>query len=250
MKQFSCLIIDDEAPARSLVREYLSDYKDFKIVGEGSNGLEGVQLINKSKPDVVFLDIQMPKLSGFEILELIDVKPFIVFSTAFDQFAIQAFEQNAIDYLLKPYSKDRFAIAINKIIEQSETSNIGGDTNEKLIKTIDDSEEEINRIAVRIGNQIKIIPIEKISYFQSDDDYVRIHSEGSEYLKEKTMKFFETHLNTEQFVRIHRSFILNVNTLDKLERYEKDSYIAVLKDGSKLKVSANGYKSLKRILNF
>ncbi len=250
MKQFNCLIVDDEAPARSLVREYLLDYKDFKIIGEGSNGLEGVQLINQLKPDVVFLDIQMPKLSGFEILELIDSKPFIVFSTAFDQFAIQAFEQNAIDYLLKPYSKDRFAMEIDKIIEQSEALNMGGDINEKLIETIDDSKEELNRIAVRIGNHIKILPVEKINYFQSDDDYVRIHSEGSEYLKEKTMKFFENHLNPDQFVRIHRSYILNVNNLDKLERYEKDSYIAILKDGSKLKVSASGYKSLKGILKF
>ncbi len=250
MKTFKCLIIDDEEPARSLVREYLSEYNAFEIIGEGSNGLEGVQLINQLKPDVVFLDIQMPKLTGFEILELIDSKPFIVFSTAFDQFAIKAFEQNAIDYLLKPYSKDRFAQAIDKIISQSEDAEITSQSNHKIIETIDDSIEELNRIAIRSGNHIKVLPVEKISYLQSDDDYVKIHSEGRTYLKEKTMKFFETHLNPEQFVRIHRSFILNVNELDKIERYEKDCYVAILKDASKLKVSANGYKALKNVLNF
>lgn len=250
MKQYSCLIIDDEAPARSLVREYLLDFKSFEIIGEATNGLEGVQLINQLKPDVIFLDIQMPKLSGFEILELIDAKPSIVFSTAFDQFAIKAFEQNAVDYLLKPYSKERFAQAISKIVEQQNDLQNGSELSEKMISTIDESNELINRIAVRIGNHIKVLPVDKISFLQSDDDYVRIHSEGSEYLKEKTMKFFENHLNPEQFVRIHRSFILNVNELDKLERYEKDSYVAILKNGSKLKVSASGYKSLKSILKF
>lgn len=250
MKIFKCLIVDDEAPARSLVREYLADFKEFEIIGEASNGLEGVRLINDLKPDVVFLDIQMPKLTGFEILELIENQPMIVFSTAFDQFAIKAFEQNAVDYLLKPYAKERFAQAVSKILLQEKETKNAEKTNKKIIETVDSYDEQINRIAIRAGNHIKVLSVEKISYLQSDDDYVRIHSEGSEYLKEKTMKFFETHLNPDQFVRIHRSFILNVNELDKLERYEKDSYIAVLKNGNKLKVSASGYKSLKKILNF
>ena len=248
MKKYSCIIIDDEEPARALVTEYLSDYKNFEVIGEAGNGLEAVQLINKLKPEVVFLDIQMPKLTGFEILELIDSKPFIVFSTAFDHYAIQAFEKSAIDYLLKPYSKDRFKQAVNKIIENADDSKNRGAVNQKIIETVDGSPELLNRIAIRSGNHIKVLPVEAISYLESDDDYVRIHSEGRAYLKEKTMKFFEAHLDSGQFVRIHRSYILNVNELDKLERYEKDSYLAILKDGSKLRVSASGYKSMKEIL--
>ena len=250
MKKYKCLIIDDEEPARSLVREYLKDFKEFEILGEASNGFEGVQMINELKPEIIFLDIQMPKLTGFEILELIEENPKIIFSTAFDQYAIKAFEKNAIDYLLKPYSKERFAQAIKRIVESSSKDSNAQELSAKISDSTDNSDEILNRIAIRTGTQIKVIPVDEISYFESDDDYVRIHSNGSEYLKEKTMKFFEHHLDSSQFIRIHRSYILNVNELDRIERYEKDSYLAILKDGSKLKVSSNGYKTLKNNLKF
>jgi two-component system, LytTR family, response regulator len=250
MKKYSCLIIDDEEPARSLVREYLKDFIEFEIIGEANNGFEGVQLINELKPDIIFLDIQMPKLTGFEVLELLEVNPKIIFSTAFDQYAIQAFEKNAIDYLLKPYSKERFGQAIQKISKQANEAGDAKELSNKISESSKAPDELLNRIAIRIGTQIKVIPVDEISYFESDDDYVRIHTKGSEYLKEKTMKFFESHLDPVQFIRIHRSYILNVVELDRLERYEKDSYIAILKDGSKLKVSSNGYKALRNNLNF
>lgn len=251
MKKFKCLIIDDEFPARSLVREYLTGFDNFEIIGEAANGFEGVQLINELNPDVVFLDIQMPKLNGFELLELIDKDPYIIFSTAFDQYAIRAFEKNAIDYLLKPYSKERFALTVQKISEKELEKGSGHEPDrKKMLDSLDDSSEYLFRVAIRTGNQIKVIPVEAISHIEADDDYVRIYSDGHKYLKEKTMKYFETHLDPRQFVRIHRSAIINIVALDKLERYEKDSYLAILKDQTRLRVSANGYKALKEVLKF
>lgn len=250
MDKLRVLIIDDEEPARMLIREYLQIFSNIDIIGEATNGFEGVQIINDQQPDLIFLDIQMPKLTGFEMLELIDPKPHIIFSTAFDQFAIKAFEMSAIDYLLKPYSKDRFQQAVNKVLKKAKRHVQIVETKQQILSSLENTSELLSRIALRIGNKIKVIPIDEISHLESDDDYVKIHVGEVVFLKEKTMKYFESHLNSEQFVRIHRSFILNVNFLDRLERYEKDSYVALLKDQSRLKVSAAGYKLLKKVLKF
>lgn len=250
MDKLRVLIIDDEEPARMLIREYLKIFSNIDIIGEATNGFEGVQIINDQQPDLIFLDIQMPKLTGFEMLELIDPKPHIIFSTAFDQFAIKAFEMSAIDYLLKPYSKDRFKQAVNKVLKKAKRHVQIVETKQQILSSLENTSELLSRIALRIGNKIKVIPIDEISHLESDDDYVKIHVGEAVFLKEKTMKYFESHLNSEQFVRIHRSFILNVNFLDRLERYEKDSYVALLKDQSRLKVSAAGYKLLKQVLKF
>lgn len=250
MDKLRVLIIDDEEPARMLIREYLQIFSNIDIIGEATNGFEGVQIINDQQPDLIFLDIQMPKLTGFEMLELIDPKPYIIFSTAFDQFAIKAFEMSAIDYLLKPYSKDRFQQAVNKVLKKAKRHVQIVETKQQILSSLENTSELLSRIALRIGNKIKVIPIDEISHLESDDDYVKIHVGEAAFLKEKTMKYFESHLNSEQFVRIHRSFILNVNYLDRLERYEKDSYVALLKDQSRLKVSAAGYKLLKQVLKF
>ncbi len=250
MDKLRVLIIDDEEPARMLIREYLQVFSNIKIIGEASNGFEGVQIINDQHPDLIFLDIQMPKLTGFEMLELIDPRPYIIFSTAFDQYAIKAFEMSAVDYLLKPYSKERFAQAVNKVLKKVESDEPIIESKQQILSSLDDISEPLSRVALRIGTKIKVIPVDEISHLESDDDYVKIHAGEAVYLKEKTMKYFETHLNSEQFVRIHRSFILNVSFLDRLERYEKDSYVALLKDQSKLKVSAAGYKVLKQVLKF
>lgn len=250
MDKLRVLIIDDEEPARMLIREYLQIFSNIDIIGEATNGFEGVQIINDQQPDLIFLDIQMPKLTGFEMLELIDPKPYIIFSTAFDQFAIKAFEMSAIDYLLKPYSKDRFQQAVNKVLKKAKRDVQIVETKQQILSSIENTSELLSRIALRTGNKIKVLPIDEISHLESDDDYVKIHVGEAVFLKEKTMKYFESHLNSEQFVRIHRSFILNVNFLDRLERYEKDSYVALLKDQSRLKVSAAGYKLLKKVLKF
>ncbi|MDZ7742447.1 MAG: LytTR family DNA-binding domain-containing protein [Bacteroidota bacterium] len=249
MKTIKTFIIEDEAPARTLIKSYLQDFHNIELAGEYENGFEGARAINEYKPDLIFLDIQMPKLTGFEMLELLDHWPVIIFTTAYEQFAIKAFEMNATDYLLKPFSKDRFAQAVKKALDkinndQKDDSDIRG-----LVQHKDEQIDELQRIAVRTGRKIHVIASEDIHYIESDGDYVKIHTAANSYLKEKTMKFFETHLDASRFVRIHRSYIVNVHEIDRLEQYEKESYIALLKNGNRLKVSKSGYKEVREVLN-
>ena len=190
----------------------------------------------------------MPKLNGFELLELIDHKPQIIFSTAFDQYAIKAFEANATDYLLKPYSLERFTEAVNKAIERFKNNSDNDNKIKSIIETIDEKPEIIDRVAVRTNSKIHVIPSNDIIYIEADGDYVKIHTNENSFLKEKTMRYFETHLDQKMFIRIHRSFIANVNQITRLEYYDKESYVAVLKNNTKLKVSSSGYKLLKEAL--
>jgi two-component system LytT family response regulator len=181
-------------------------------------------------------------LTGFEVLELIQPQPEIIFSTAYDSYALKAFEANAIDYLLKPYTQERFNTAIGKAKERLKAKN----TDTPPIQI--DGAEQLERIAVRTGNKIKVIPNADVHYLEADGDYVRIHTADGMFLKEKTMKYYEAHLDAKSFVRIHRSYILNVHFLDRLEMYDKDSYLAILKNGEKLKTSSSGYKILREKL--
>jgi len=248
-KILRALIIDDEEPARNIIKQYLTSLPSIEVVGEYADGFSGLKAINDLKPDLIFLDIQMPKLTGFELLELIEHKPNIIFSTAYDQYAIKAFEANAIDYLLKPYSKERFNQALTKVLEKGKNAN---DTNLKIksiVNTIDEKPEFIARIAVKSGTKIDVIPTETIIYLEAEGDNVMIYTPNDSYLKEKTMKYFETHLDNHQFIRIHRSFIVNVNEIVRLEHYDKENYIAILKNNIKLKVSSNGHKLLKQALH-
>ena len=200
------------------------------------------------KPDLVFLDVQMPKLNGFEMLELLDELPIIVFTTAFDQYAIKAFEVNAVDYLLKPFSKDRMTEAIDKVKEKIASKAAESTNVKKMVEDFHDG--DLERIVVKTRNKILVIPVENNKYLESQDDYVMIYSEEGKFLKQKTMKFFESNLDSGKFIRIHRSYIANVDYIDQLERYEKDSYLLILKDGSKLKVSKSGLHTLKSKLEF
>jgi two-component system, LytTR family, response regulator len=244
------IIIEDEAPARDIVKIYLNKYPEIELLGEFSDGFSGVKAINDLKPDLLFLDIQLPKLNGFEILELIEHFPVIIFTTAYDQFALKAFEMNATDYLLKPFSLDRFDAALQKAFGKLKSKRDETPVVEKLIETISEKVEYIDRVVVKSGNKIKVVPAEKIIYVEAQDDYVMIYAEDSKLLKEKTMKYFEAHLNPSHFVRIHRSYIVNVNFIGQLEHFTKDSYLVILKNGVKLKVSDSGYKNLKARLNF
>lgn len=250
MNSIRTVIIDDEQPARDLILYFLSKFPEFDVVAEASDGFKGLQVIQEYKPEVVFLDIQMPKLTGFEMLELIDTKPLIIFSTAYDHFAIKAFEMNAVDYLLKPYSKERFGGAIQRVIAKMESNSEPEDVNKNLVRTLEENPEQIHRVAIRTAQKIQVVGVNDINYFEAADDYVMIHTAEGRYLKEKTMKYFETHLDPKQFIRIHRSFLLNIRELDRLERYEKDSYVVILKNKSQLKVSASGYKLLREMLGF
>jgi len=244
------IIIEDEEPARDIVKNYLQKYLEIDLIGEFSDGFSGIKAINEMKPDLLLLDIQLPKLTGFEILELTEHSPLIIFITAYDQFAIKAFEMNATDYLLKPFSSERFDVALQKAFEKFKNNQHESPAIQKLIKTVDEKTEFIDRVVVKSGNKIKVIPSEKIIYIEAQDDYVMIYAEESKHLKEKTMKYFETHLNSSHFIRIHRSYIVNVNYIAQLERFTKESYIVILKNGAKLKVSDSGYKNLKSKLNF
>ncbi|TSA26124.1 MAG: DNA-binding response regulator [Bacteroidetes bacterium] len=247
-KNYRTLIIDDEPPARQIIRDFLKGYPSIEIDGEFADGFSGLKAIQELKPDLVFLDIQMPKLTGFELLELLEEPPVIIFSTAFDQYAIKAFEMNAVDYLLKPYSRDRFDQALGKAM-QALASGSGGDAPvQNILRSMDEQPEFLSRIAVKIRHKVHVIPVQEIRYLEADGDYVTIHTEKDRFLKEKTMKYFEMHLDTARFIRIHRSFIINVDFMDKLEYYDKESYAVLMKDGTRLKASTSGYKVLKEAL--
>lgn len=235
------LIIDDEPLARSVVRSYLTELGTYEILGEAGDGFEALKMIHSLKPDLVFLDVQMPKLNGFEMLELLEENPHIIFTTAYDEFALKAFEVSAVDYLLKPFSKERFETAINKVTK-NEQSMIPTLTNE-LSKT----NLEQARIVVKQGSDIKIIPLDTVQYIEAYDDYVKIHVDGKYHVKKQTMNYYEKSL-PEQFMRIHRSYLLNIDYLQKIESFEKNSYVAILKNGNRIPISRNSYSEVKQRL--
>ncbi len=244
------IIIEDEEPAREIVKTYVKNHSKIDLIGEFADGFSGVKAINELKPDLLFLDIQLPKLTGFEILELVEHIPVIIFTTAYDQFAIKAFEMNATDYLLKPFSLDRFNVAMVKAFEKIKSKKTESPEIKNLVAAVDEKSETIDRVVVKSGSKIKVIPADKIMYIEAQDDYVMIYTEESKHLKEKTMKYFESHLDSSTFIRIHRSYIVNVNYILQLEHFSKENYLVILKNGTKLKVSDSGYKNLKTRLNF
>ncbi len=245
---YKVVIIDDEQPARAIIRNYLGGFPELEIVAECSDGFTGLKTIQEEKPDLIFLDIQMPRLTGFELLELIEEPPLVIFSTAYDQYALQAFEKNATDYLLKPYSKDRFEAAVKKALEKLKSGRTSVEEVKNIVGTVDANPELINRIAIKNRNKVSVVPVSDIIYLEAEGDYVMIHTKDARHLKEKTMKYFETHLDPAQFVRIHRSSIVNIEAILRIELYDKESYMVHLKNGSHLKASISGYKLLKQIL--
>jgi len=249
MQPISTIIIDDEPLARDIVKRYTVDFQMLNVVAECGDGFEALRQIQTHKPDLLFLDIQMPKLDGFELLEVLDYNPAIIFTTAFDQFAIKAFEMNAVDYLLKPFSKDRFESAVQKAIQRIsvEKSNINT-TIETLKENVQESRGTLDRVVTRLGSKVTVIPVDRIWYIESADDYVMIYSELGNHLKEKTMKFFEEHLPANNFVRIHRGSIINLAQIAAIDPYTKDTHMVTLKCGAKLRASAEGYKKLRALL--
>jgi two-component system, LytTR family, response regulator len=243
------LLIDDEALARSLVLNFIKSDEDFEIVGEAGDGFEAIKMINDLKPDLIFLDIQMPKLTGLEMLELLADPPFVIFSTAYDQYALEAFEKNAIDYLLKPFSKDRFLKALQKVKEKIDAKVDVKAELKNLLATPPNPEKVLDRIVIKDGSKIEMIPFSDIHYLETYGDYVWIHTEKAKYLKQKTMKEFENLLSSN-FLRVHRSFLVNVSHIQKLELYEKNSYQLLLKNGARVGVSKSGYKDLKDTLGW
>ena len=243
------IIVEDEKLARDLIKDYIEPHEDFEIIGEYEDGFSGLKAINDLKPDLIFLDIQMPKLTGFEMLEVLEHHPAIIFTTAYDQYALKAFEHNALDYLLKPYSKDRFDEAVEKARERVQSGDNAGSI-ARLVEHRDQEEDEIHRVVVKSRSRIHVIPVDDIIYLEAQDDYVMIYTLQSKHLKQKTMKFFEAHLPVEDFVRIHRSYIVRLSEIAQLQLYEKESYIVILKNGVKLPVSKSGLPRLKKKLDF
>lgn len=242
------VIIDDEPLARSIVMEYLQAHQDFEVVAECNNGFEGVKAIMQHKPDLVFLDIQMPKINGFEMLELLDTLPPVIFATAFDEYAIKAFEANAVDYLLKPFSKDRFNTALEKWAAKQNNASAPAKNIAGLLEHSEKQPDEKNRIVVKSNNEISIVPVNDIFYIEAYDDYVKIFTKDNYYLKKKTMGYYEEVLDDSKFFRVHRSFIISLQQLTRIEPLEKNSYIALLKNGKKIPLSRTGYVKLKEKL--
>jgi two-component system LytT family response regulator len=238
------IIIDDEPLARGLVEEYLRAFPELELVQSCGDGFEGLKAIQAHKPDLLFLDVQMPKINGFELLELLENPPAVIFTTAFEAYAIQAFEAHAVDYLLKPFGRERFEKAVKKWLDLQQPS----PNTKALLETVAAGTGQQNRIVLKENNKIKIIPTNQVRYLESADDYVKIHTAEGAYLKNKTMAEFEKLLEGQDFVRIHRSYLVQVSLITRLEPYEKDSQLAILSTGQRLPVSKSGYAKLKLAL--
>jgi len=299
------ILIDDEPLARMIVKEYLQSYPEIAIVQECSDGFEGIKSIQQYHPDLIFLDIQMPKINGFEMLELVEQPPAVIFTTAFDEYAIRAFDNHAVDYLLKPFNKERFDKALRKWLDQFAIRNAAGQASPghaasdqtapansrsdapaasasggsasggsasgatpadpaaaspaghlptsagntaALLETAAQSPTQQQRIVVKTGGKIKIIPLEDIHFLEAADDYVKIHTHNGAFLKNRTMGYFEQTLDPSQFVRTHRSYILNIQQVTRIDPYEKDSHLCILQSGAQVPVSKAGYVKLKAVL--
>jgi two-component system LytT family response regulator len=245
MRKIRTIIIEDEAPARDILKHYLKEIIEIEVIAECSDGFSGLKAISEMNPDLVFLDIQMPKLTGFEMLEIIENKPEIIFTTAFDQFAIKAFELNAVDYLLKPYPPDRLTEAVKKAAERIKKGEKSNLPEALLFRNTPGHASPLSRIVVRKGNAISLIPVEKVKYIEAQDDYVMVYHETGKALKQQTMKFFENKLPGDKFIRIHRAYIVRIDEIKGIEPYGKENHVAILHSGVRLPVSRSGYKNIK-----
>jgi len=253
-RNLTAVIVDDEELARALLGEYVASSPGIEIVAECANGFEAVKAIAEKKPDLVFLDVQMPKLDGFEVLELIGQDVAVIFVTAYDQYAMRAFDEHAVDYLLKPFSLERFQKALERTRARlgENAASISKAPRPmpatELARAARPPQEFLQRIVVKEGARVHIIPVERLDYAEAQDDYVSLHSQGKSYLKEQTISSLEAALDPERFVRIHRSIIVNLERVAKIEPYAKDSRVAVLSDGAQLPVSRAGYERLRSLL--
>lgn len=245
MNKLRAIIVEDEMPARELVKAYLKNHDNIDVIAECADGFCGVKAINDNKPDLVFLDIQMPKLTGFEVIELLDDLPQIIFTTAYDQYAIKAFELSAVDYLMKPFSRQRFDEAIEKVYDRIQQKDVPAENIQSLSKKLKEDKKEIERLFIKTGSKIDVVPVIDVIRIEALDDYVEIFTRDKKYLKKETMNYLENSLPQEVFIRVHRSNIINVNHIEKIERYGKESYLVILKDGSKVNVSKSRIKDLK-----
>ena len=240
------VIVDDEPLARAVVREFLAAHPGVEVVAECANGFEAVKAVSELNPDLLFLDVQMPKLSGFEVLELIGRVVPVIFTTAYDQYALRAFEVHAVDYLLKPFSEQRFGEALSRARERLASRDIM--PVDALVADTRPRNGPLERVLIRDGSQVHVLPVDKIDYVEAQDDYVCFQSDGKSFLKDQTLGVTEGLLDPARFVRIHRSYLLNIDRIARVELYAKDSRVAILRDGTKLPVSRAGYARLAKLL--
>jgi len=241
------IIVDDEELARTVVRECLAAHGDVEVVAECANGFEAVKAVAELRPDLVFLDIQMPKLDGFEVLELIGREVAVIFVTAYDEYALRAFEVHAVDYLLKPFAEERLAEALARARERL-AARLPIPV-APLVAAARPPGQPVQRIVVRDGSRVHVVPVDRLDYVEAQDDYVCLHTEGKQLLKEQTMAEVEGALDPARFVRIHRSYVLNIERLVRVEPFGKDSRVAILRDGTRLPVSRSGYARLRNVLD-
>jgi two-component system, LytTR family, response regulator len=240
------VIVDDEELARQMLREFLANHPEIKIIAECTNGFDAVKVVTETNPDLLFLDVQMPKLNGFEVLELIGTDRAIVFVTAYDEYAIRAFDIHAVDYLMKPFGEDRFETALRRVKER-----LGG----KMPPPADLSAiarqpgQFPERIVVRDGTRVHIIPVSKLDFVEAQDDYIALCAEGKKHLKQQTISGLENVLDPSRFVRIHRSYIVNLERVTKIEPYGKDNHVVVLSNGTQLPASRSGYARLRAVFD-
>lgn len=243
------LIIDDEPPARDLLRHYLGAINEIAIVGECVNGFDAIKAIREFAPQLIFLDIQMPRINGFEMLELIEKKPEVIFCTAYDEYAIKAFEMHAVDYLLKPFSEERLREAVERALARIHRHEaISQNIYEKVASSFAKPGRSLERIVAKTGTKITVISVDTIHYLEAQDDYVLVVSDQGSHLKEKTLKYYSTHLPDNKFIRVHRSFIVNIGQIKSVSLYGKESYRIKLQSGEEIKASASGYRLLKSLL--
>jgi two-component system LytT family response regulator len=247
------VIVDDEPLARAVIREYLRAHPEVEVVAECGNGFDAVKAVAELKPDLLFLDVQMPKLNGFEVVELLGREVPVVFTTAYDQYALRAFDVHAVDYLLKPFNEERFGEALSRararLTARDESAAPSGPGNlDALVAAERQRHGPVERVLIRDGAQVHVLPVEQIDYVEAQDDYVCFKTAGRQYLKDQTMAALEATLDPMRFVRIHRSYLLNIERIARVELYAKDSRVAILRDGARLPVSRAGYARLAKLL--
>jgi two-component system, LytTR family, response regulator len=245
-QKIRAIVVDDEELARKMLLEFLATHPEIEVVAECANGFEAVKAVADLKPDLVFLDIQMPKLDGFEVLELIGTDRAVVFVTAYDEYALRAFEIHAVDYLLKPFAAERFETALQRAKQR-----LGGKmpAAAELAASARPAAQFLERLVVKDGTRVYVIPVAKLDYAEAQDDYVALCSEGKKHLKQQTISSLENALDPQQFLRIHRSYIVNLEKVTKIEPYSKDNYVVVLANGTQLPVSRSGYSRLRAFLD-
>jgi len=240
------VIVDDEPLARAVIREFLTPHPGVEVVADCANGFEAVKAVTDLAPDLMFLDVQMPKLDGFEVLELLGRAMPVIFTTAYDQYALRAFEVHAVDYLLKPFNEERFAEALTRARARIQAQELP--PMDELVADARPRQGPVERVLIRDGSQVHVLPVDRIDYVEAQDDYISFRADGKDYLKDQTLAAAEMQMDPARFVRIHRSYLLNIERIARVELYAKDSRVAILRDGRRLPVSRAGYTRLAKLL--